>query len=161
VAQQFPKVWAQIYARLSADSGLLSLLQTTAPGQPAPIYNTIAPEAAGFPYVLYNIESNLASDAFNARVRELVFQVHTYVQEQLSSADPWQRISDIDARITGDWPQQASRLPTYGLDRWTMTLTGSGWVADMCGLLDSTPANELGVFHTIHRFRVLCTEVGV
>jgi len=126
-----------------------------------PIYRDVAPENAAYPYILYTIETNVASDAFNARVREFVFQVHSYVQERLVGSPPWQTIADIDARIIGDWPQQATRVSSYGLDRWKPNLTSTGWVADICGLLDSTPANELGVFHTIHRFRVLCTEIGV
>lgn len=161
MAQLFPVVMDQVYTCLSGDGTLVGLLAAITPGQRVPIYAYLAPEQQGYPFIVCTVESNTASDAFNARVRELVFQVHSYVQEQMGGDDPWQTIANIDQRIIGDWPQQASRLPTYGLDRWTPNVTATGWTSDMCGLLDSTPANELGVFHTIHRFRVLCTENGV
>jgi hypothetical protein len=53
-----------IYGKLSGDSTLNNLLGTVAPGYTKSIYHGVAPDDAGFAYVLFNKQSGTPTEAF-------------------------------------------------------------------------------------------------
>lgn len=129
-------------------------------GIPA-VFTTYPSVEQPYPYILVDLVTENQRDAMNARVHEVSFNVHVFVEERFAAANPVQRGGEINGRVLGDWPQQSSRLPTYGLDRYVPPLSGSSWTPDIIAYQGTTPAHEFGILHWIHAFNILCTEIGV
>jgi hypothetical protein len=124
--------------RLSGDTtptdGLTVLLGTNAAGNIRTTYAQPAtdPEGTTYPLVQMWPMSDQVDDSFNGRRLECLFNVRASVAKTsgTSGYDPVLMLMRIHERIVGDWPDQSSRVPSYGLDRWQADLTvGTGFGA--------------------------------
>lgn len=152
-----------VYNRLLADTGSGGLFAGTPLVNGA--YNVYAPSstaASAYPYIIFNAETSENVDSFNTAVVDARFSVHTYVaEEDASGIAPWSRGKAIVARVRGDWDAQAGRTPSFGLDRWQPTLTGSGWSASIVVSDTEMEQHEEGVMHWVQSFRCLVSKAGV
>lgn len=149
---------ADISARLLADTTLTGLL-----GSSSAIYNQYVPDETAFPYVYYVVTSAASGDGFRLGKMDYMIDVHWCVEERsnANSYDPVVRGRAIEVRIFGDWlSQSAGTAPTYGINRWQPTLTGSGWSASVCVFKDARPEHTDGLMHWIHRYSLVVSKTG-
>lgn len=113
-------LWEAIDTRLSADSTLTALLGN---GSSSIRFQTVPPatnpSGTTYPMVVFKWKASIPDDALSTRREQIEFDIEIYVEEQpASGADGVLTFFKIRERIIGDWPEQANRTPTYGLDRW-------------------------------------------
>lgn len=127
-----PAIEAEIYSRLDGDSTLTALLGGTANQE---IFNTLAPESARFPFVVFVVTGEQQEDTFETDEVTMTVAVAVY---GAWPADYTACASIVD-RIYGDAVDQSDRVPTYGLHRWSMgTVSGdTSWTASEMRRLSS------------------------
>lgn len=119
-----PAMWKAVNTRLTGDSTLVALLAGGSANsitcyQPTPV--AVDSSSAQYPWVYYKLGERRPDDAFATRRHEFEFEVHVMVQERPPSAvtaDPITTLAKIEERIIGDWSEQSTRVPSYGLDRY-------------------------------------------
>lgn len=147
---------ADIRARLVADSTLTGLL-----GAATSVFNQYTPPDTVFPFVWYVMENTENVEAFRTASIECSFSVHWAVEERSNSYDPVARGRAIEARVFGDWHlQSAGTAPTYGLNRWQPTLTGSGWSSGIVEWEGTRPDHSEGVMSWYQEFKVRISKAG-
>lgn len=117
------KIHQAIYSRLTGDATLAGL---AAGG----IRSVLGPRAGiatedSKPYVVVAMAGASASDAFDADVCSVSIDVHVVSDASDGLSVP----SDIIDRVIGDATLQSSRVPTYGLHRHLLALSGSSYTA--------------------------------
>ena len=146
---------AQIRARLVADAVLAGYVSTRI------AYFTL-PADTVYPSITFNVVSETNQDAFQTRVVELVFDVHIWVEEmpQSNAYIGYERARQIALRVAGDWDQQASRVPSYGLARWQPT-AGNGFNYTLIVGEQEVDQTEPGLIHLIQTYSVFMSRVAV
>lgn len=142
MASDLPYLWLAVYNRLTGDTGSGGLFASGSNLVRA-VYNTRPPVSvegtSNFPYIVYSVfESDPSESAFRTRVWRRRVRFDVFVEaEANNTVDAMARGSDILRRIEGDWEDQATGTgPTFGIDRWKPSLTGSGWTADIFDPVD-------------------------
>lgn len=151
-----------VYTRLNGDTGTGGLRNVASPLIEA-VHVYRAPTNATLPYVTFNTSAtNAEHEGFRTRVRSVTIDVHTWVQRAATGYNPLDRCDLIMARIIGDWPDQLSGTgPTFGLDRWQPTLTGTGWEASIFDFVEEFDASEEeDRFHFIQTLQLLVSDPG-
>jgi hypothetical protein len=160
--------------RLLSDTGTGGLFNAGTPLVPSlTVYNQWAGFAyspdtsADFPRIVFEFNRyDPASQAFDLANYDLDFSIHTFVRMTDVISDPMQRWVDIMTRIHGDWFLQASRQPTYGLDRWKPTLgsggTASGFEAPHITFESAENIGEVadGLYQSVQRFKIQPFHAG-
>jgi hypothetical protein len=145
-------LWTDIRSRLLADTGTGGLFATG-----SELVNGVwlvnAPDSQAFPYLIIASQASRQDDSMTSRHHVVQFQVSAYIDEE-PGYDPFVRGSAIGARLLGNWEATGTRIPGYGLDRWTPALSGSGWTASMCVFIQTREQHEPGVLHFVHEFEV-------
>lgn len=148
-----PKLWEDVYDRLTGDATLTALVTT--------ITNVWAPAGSDYPYVYFLANATSTEEAFNAKTFDVSLDVHTFVAEQPEGAgDPLSTSSLILTRLEGDWHAQADRVPTFGLDRYAPPLSASGWTASPLVHVGRQDQHEAGVYHFIDTFETIVSKPG-
>lgn len=135
-----PQIWLAISTRLVADSTLTGLLSN---GANSLYYGDHPPRqgtANAYPYITYTTEETASDPHQDAIVLRRVVRVNIYLARRSTSAtlDSVSVAASILTRIEGDWFEQSTRVPTYGLDRHLLVLSGStGWTAGTMTMLTS------------------------
>lgn len=118
-----------IRARLVADTTLTAIVPA------ASIYSEWVPADTALPYIVI-MEGVTTNDPHFRTAREVTdFSVHWFVDSRPNTNTPVPVVTgrSIEVRVKGDWfSQTAGTAPSFGLDRWKPTLTGSGWSPDIC-----------------------------
>jgi len=151
-----PKLWPAIRTRLSADATLTAIVPAL---YMAEGLNT---DGNPMPLISYNIVSVTPIDAFKTATDEVTFDVHLFAERAGLGTDGGD-IADTMAtalnRIRGDWMDQTTRVPTFGLDRYTFTLTGSNCTCTPCERTNGPiEAHEDDTFHWISTFRLYISK---
>lgn len=155
-----PKLYGDILARAQADTGTGGLFNSGTPLVTG-IFNTFGPRGQAFPHMIFVLESAAQRDAMNTSTRLVQWGLHTYIEEKpASGAAPFAAYSTIMERVLGDWTAQSNRTPSYGFDRWTPTLSGSGWSATITEHTGSRTSHETGFLHFIEDFQVWVSKAG-
>lgn len=106
-----------VQTRLTGDATLVALLGTS----PA-IYQSLPKTAYSgqYPFVVWNRDDSAPQDGFNQNMDLVNFTVKVELESDgtYGSDSPQQRMDLILKRVKGDWEEQATRAPSYGLDRW-------------------------------------------
>ncbi len=107
-----------------------------------------------FPYVVSNVGSWVATNAFTKDINELVVRFSTFHgMEQSSSTDPLQTCSTILGRIYGNWSSASpGTAPTYGFHRHTLSV--SGWTGSIMEFVSAREEHTQGVYHFIQEYRL-------
>jgi hypothetical protein len=146
-----PYVLKAIRDRLVADATLVALLT-----DPYVVIDE-AEQAQQPPYVVLEWITATPDEGFSLRRHNLFIDVHTYVATQ-NDTDYLTTCTSIHNRVLGDWDEQATRVPTYGLDRWKMTLAaGAGtWTCGTMVMLEyrKVPNPEEGFVQWSFSFQV-------
>lgn len=121
-----PAIFKAVRDRLAADTTLTGLLA----GASANAITWEMPQQASdppsgfYPRVVLEYVADERDEAFKTRRVVYTFEVHIYHRERAASGeDAVLTMAKIAERIVGDWPDQTSRTPTYGLDRWAPDFT--------------------------------------
>lgn len=155
-----PKLTQAIRARLTGDSSLVTLVSTSGSIR----WNEMDRDQA-FPFVSL-VTGNIGpgAEGFGLRSREFQVDVHICIPAQHDNSstptDAVNTMASIEARIDGDWDEQATRAPSYGLDRWQPTLTGTNWNCTHLEYLSSGVLDEPGVLHHVHTYRCYPNKAG-
>lgn len=145
-----------IRTRLTGDTTLTALLGAT-----SSVFNQYVPPDTAFPYVWYVIENSENVETFRTASIEVSFSVHWAVEERANAYDPIARARAIELRLFGDWyAQSAGTAPTYGLNRWQPTLSGSGWSADIVSWQGTRPNHAEGVMAWYQEYTVRLSKAG-
>lgn len=125
-----PALWKAVGDRLAGDSTLVALLA----GGSANSITSYLPQpatdaSASYPWVTFRLidRSVAESEPFETRNHIVTFSVLLFVQERPVSSvstDPLVTLAKIEERVLGDWSEQSTRVPTYGLDRWQPDFSG-------------------------------------
>ncbi len=116
-----PAIWKAIDTRLTGDASLLTLLGSNGANNvrlafPMP---AVDPPGTTFPLVVFRFRSADVDDGFGTRRYNMTFDLDLYCEAKpLAGGTSWLTMAKIHERVIGDWPNQSSRTPTYGLDRW-------------------------------------------
>lgn len=80
------------------------------------------------PHIVFNVRATGAPDGFRTKSRAVEISLAIYVKPSHDPAsDPLEDLGAIAARVEGDWEAQSvGTAPTYGLVRWTPTITNHG-----------------------------------
>ena len=149
-----PKIWADIIARLKSDTSLTALVPS--------IFYDRQPNNATLPLINVNLASITPGDSFTD-FRDLVqFDVHLWMEREgfaLDGGDPFNTAATTLERILGDWVEQTGRVPTYGIEHWQPTLTGTGynstWVTRSSGPMEEHNEDTL---HWIFSFQTYISK---
>lgn len=120
---------AEVTSRLINDSGTGGLfasgnrLVTAVWTRRFPLPNT---SITDYPYVIVYFDAIQGNDTFKDEAKRIGMRVEWFVDEQANSVDSVERCGKILERVVGDWTDQSSGIPTYGLHHWTPTLQ-AGW----------------------------------
>lgn len=120
-----PPLFNAIKARLLADTALTDLLGSGTNSIRAQ-FPSYAQDPAGstFPLVTFYARTEKNDDAFDGRKLDVLMEFHIYTAGQPSQGGQTLLILEkIKARIMGDWPDHATRVPVFGLDRWIPDFT--------------------------------------
>jgi hypothetical protein len=153
-----PQIFKLIRDRLTGDATLTGYLGAT-----GSVFWNEAPSETALAYVVLNQVSTERDDGFRGRGRRMTFDVHVFVRETSSGLDSVTRVANIMDRIDGDWDEQnATTAPTYGLDRFRPSLTGTGaWSADIIEYVGDRDASEPGFRHYVMTYTVGLYKQGV
>jgi hypothetical protein len=156
------QLWEAIYTRL-VDGSKCSVMDTDNP-LVSGVYNISPPDAiisGPEPFVQFVVQSDTNTDGFPHAVRDIVFVVNVYVpMNSAAITDPYARGASINRAVKGDWHQQVSRLPSYGLDRYMPDESpNDSWDVGSMLFLDTVAMHEPPDWlHWGHRFRVNMTS---
>lgn len=120
-------LWAAVRNRLTSDATLVSLAG-------GGIAWEQLPTGVGIPAITINQTSISNRDAFTTMIDEVNFDVHVWAESAgvgTDGGDPASTCATIMERIRGDWMDQATRIPSFGLDRHQLTLSGSSCLATL------------------------------
>lgn len=150
-----PQLEKAVYDRLAADTGTGGLFNVSSPLVTA-CYNGEVKAEQAYPFLSLNVVSAPSQDSMDTRVRLVTMDVHVYCKKSQDPGDSSYDGMDVGGkiieRVVGDWDQQSSRSPTFGLDRWKPTLTS--WVADNFRSIEERADHEDGVYHWVLTFEV-------
>lgn len=124
-----PAIWKAVGDRLAGDSTLVALLAGGSANSITSFIPSPATDASAvYPWVTFKIRNIAVSgdEPFETRAHDIAFSVLLLVQERPVSSvstDPLITIAKIQERIVGDWSEQSTRVPSYGLDRWQPDFT--------------------------------------
>lgn len=116
-------------------------------------FNIRAPAEQGFPLVVNTILTGLDASAFSTGVETIIGQFDVWCAEQPPSGatDPLLRLSQIEARLRGDWTT-GTVTPSYGFHKFKPTLSGmvsDPWVASPMQITNTSEQHEEGMFHLV------------
>lgn len=111
-------VAGQVYSRLSGDTTLTGLATVRH------FYTVLTEqETSRTPYVVFTIDLGSHTHSTRGETWELIVTVMVKSPRETT----FQTVTDIMDRIHGDATNQLSLSPTYGLHRWTGTLSTGSW----------------------------------
>lgn len=116
-----PALYKAIHARLTGDATLAGFLGNSTASVRAQFPNdAVDPSGTTFPLVTFYIASEeVANEGLDTRIIDYMVEFHLYVEAQpAAGGDSLLVLEKIKERIMGDWPEQATKAPSYGLDRW-------------------------------------------
>lgn len=125
-----PALLKAINARLSGDTGASGLTPLLGNGAtsvrtsfPPP---AVDPPGTTYPLVTITPVADAVDDTFDGRFLKYEIEVRLFVEEQAAtqSVDTLLVMLKMHERVVGDWPEQSTRVPSYGLDRWQPDFTG-------------------------------------
>lgn len=163
-------VTAAVRARILADTGTGGIFNAGTPLAKS-VYSEHGPYEEGSsllvnlcPFLVVESQAAQSDDGFATDVLIQTFNVHV-LDVVAAGADTTLKIMD---RLYGDGIAQATRIATYGLHRWspTLTLTGDAaapWVASApgCMFVASQNVQEQDVFHYVAQFQMTISRVRV
>lgn len=125
---ELARLWLALKTRAVADTGSGGLFNATTPlingfypGK-VPTASTLA-----FPYVVIGSELKGGPHAFGKDIALGMIDFHLYVSEDDSSGDPYQKMSDLEKRLSGDSTNGST--PSFGFHRHPLTISGGSWTA--------------------------------
>lgn len=136
-----------VKARLEADTGTGGLFATSA--LVTGVYNRFAPPATDssttLPYLVFRVQTiDNRNEAFALGARTVTFTLSIIAPELDGGGDPIQTLYKIHERIYGDWTQQSSGQPSYGLHRWNPSMTMTNWNISMMSWSQTDDATDEG-----------------
>lgn len=159
MASYLPILYQAIGDRLTGDTGTGGLFNSGTP-LVTQLRNTVIDQGQAFPYLVMRCQGGDVEDGFSVRTHKVSVTIDAYIEEQPASGyDPFDRGSKILDRVEGDWDLQSTRVPSFGLDRFTPTLANN-WYAGPFQMLRVREAHEPGVLHWIMDFEILVSKQG-
>lgn len=153
-----PAIIGRLLADTAAGSGLTTLLGTTS----AVFWDVVPPEQTR-PYVVcYWARPIEPTDALRTRRRQCFVSVEIVDDKKPDDEhDPTLRTAKCIDRIEGNWDEVAAgTAPTYGLDRWQPTLSGSTWTCDVMQLSQIEDTSDDETYRYGVQFVVTAQKVG-
>lgn len=150
-------IYNAIATRLQADTGSGGLFNATS-ALVFGLFNNYASGELFFPLLVVDV-GIVNDDAFASDILEVTIIVHTFTAASFAAVDNYSSILD---RIYGNAVQQSGRVPTYGLHRWSMTLSG-GWTASPLHQVDmrQLPSEDEQVaYHFIQTFKTIVSRTA-
>jgi len=97
-------------------------------------------------------------EGFKLAGKQVDVDVHIFVPSQNDNASTptvaASTLATVSDRIEGDWDEQTGiASPTYGLNRWQPTLTGTNWNCTHMQWITTSVLDEPGLLHHVHTFR--------
>lgn len=117
------------------------------------VYNTIVPLADSgtvFPLIVFMVEAFGGEDSMRTRTRRVSITFDVWIDRSPASNAyaPIARGMAILERLEGDWhAQPAGTDPTYGVDRWTPGIGGTGWASDAFQFTNLAAAHTDSQYH--------------
>lgn len=150
-----------IVDRLAGDTGTGGLLNTVSPL----VTNVYArrfpvPGSSDHPYIIVYFDAISGDDTFSVEGKRVGIRVEWFARETASGVDSLEVVDKILERVTGDWIDQASGVPSYGLSRWTPTLQ-TGWSSTPMifeSASDESFSDGLGVIRWAALFSVIVSN---
>jgi hypothetical protein len=169
MAHWMPALQKAIWDRFRADNGAGGLW---ASGSEliGGVYMTNAPENASGSHIVVAVVGTGREDAFRTRQVLVEVDFHTKVPRPSSLGQDPSTADDglvagaiIMERIDGDWDRQpAGTPPTYGFDRYRLTLAGTTpWTADIMEFQEARDETDAAWFHWVQTFRVYVSRTAV
>jgi len=165
-----PALQSAIWTRLMADNGPTGLFANPGTLLVHGVFFTNVPANAPMPYLMVVMVGTTNTDTFRTRSIRVEFDVHTVVARASSNAlepatndDGLIRGAAIMERIDGDWDRQThGTAPTYGLDRYQFSLSGSTqWTCDICEFQECRDESDDESFHWVQTFRLYVSRAAV
>lgn len=131
-----PYVQKAIRDRLVGDSGSGGL--TTYLTSPY-VFLDYAPVGTQPPYIVLEWTAATPNEGYTLRRHNIFIDLHIFIPAEPSDASAPQAVeANILNRVHGNWDEDiTNRVPTYGLDRWLMTLGGGAWTATEMSILNT------------------------
>lgn len=148
-------IYNAVATRLQGDTGTGGLFAST-DALVTGIFNNYADNQLYFPFLVIDVSLE-NDDAFAADVLNATIIVHTFVALNSAQVDSYSSILD---RVYGNAVAQNGRVPTYGLHRHSLSLSG-GWVAGPMRQVDmqQIPTEDgQAAFHFIQTFKVIISK---
>jgi hypothetical protein len=119
-----------ILDRLKADTGTGGLYQSGAWNLISGAWAAAAPAAATFPYLVWTLNWS-AAPSRQADEYELIasFTIYDDASVYVDDSNFANRVSPVMDRIHGDAVLQSGCVPTYGFNRYALTLATNGYTA--------------------------------
>lgn len=120
-----------VRSRLASDNGTGGLVPSSDPlvtGIWTRRFPNPNANATDYPYIIAYFDAMEGGDTFATEGKRMGLRVEWFVDETASGVDGLERAGAILERLVGDWTDQATGVPTYGLHRYTPTLQ-TGWSA--------------------------------
>lgn len=130
-----------IITRLRADATLVALMPS---GSNTYISTNLGPSTSVYPYVVLEVTDEENSNAFRSDGTEFTATIH--ILDNLQSGQVPSR--SIIERIRGE----ASRTPSYGLNRHSLVLGGSEWVGSVMLRRGGTTQHDRDTLHYIETY---------
>ena len=150
-----PSLWDAIIDRLVADSTL------TAQVPAASMIFGYNSRGLAMPLISINTVSISTQDAFKTATDEVSFDVHLFAEKAgalTAGGDVASNMATALTRIRGDWMDQATRVPSYGLDRYQLTITGGCTCTPIERVSGPIEAHEDDTYHWISTFRLFISK---
>jgi len=145
-----PGIWDVIVDRLITDATLIgaSLLN----GEK--VYVNRAPPQTTLPFITLNLASAGPDNMFETRGREVMIDLHVWVNERTTLIDAGTLRAGILERIEGDWQEQSNGRPTYGFDRWQPGEIGTtDWYINEFLYVSDRDESEPGLYHDVYTMK--------
>jgi hypothetical protein len=142
-----PGIWDTIVDRLVGDATLIgaSLLNGSK------IYVNQAPPGTALPYITLTLINGQPDDMFTTRGRICLIDINVWVQERTTTVDAGAIRAGILERIDGDWQEQSSGDPSYGLDHWKPgQIAATGWYINEFIHVQDRDESEPGLYHDVY-----------
>ena len=133
--------------RALADTGSGGLFNATTPLINAWNWHAV-PEDTTFPYVVQTVAGYVAEDAFQLDIERILVRFSIWHErESQTDADPFLTVSNIEARIRGNWSSASpGTAPTYGFHRFTPTFTGeTGTTMGRVQIIDNSDGDYINL----------------
>ena len=140
--------------RALADTGSGGMFNTTTPLINAWNWNAV-PVGTSYPYVIQSVASSASQNAQQLDVIECRYRFGIWHERiSQSDTDPLLKLSQIEARIYGDWSKTTPTTPpTYGFHRFTPTFTGFTCVAGGMEYVNAFDESDGDLLHLVLEFR--------